>query len=155
MRRVMTTAIAAKAATRAMPATRTISLMGPRPPGRRPMSIGRPRRGTPGRPAQSSLARRLARSSALSIGGAAGDHLRDVDAEGARDLAEQRGDRRRVRAGVRRQRLAVAAIDQVDLADLEAAGRLRDLREDAVEVLEHEHVHRLAAALAPRRGDLG
>src|SRR3990167_6397191 len=84
-----------------------------------------------------------------------GDDLADVHAERGVDLLEQTTHGRRVGGGVRRDGLAITAVDQVDLADLHALRRLGDLAEDALEVLEHEHVHRLAAAVLPGPGDLG
>src|SRR6188508_764907 len=95
----------------------------------------------------------LAPLPARAIWRGAGDRPRDVDAERVLHLLEQRGHRRRVRGGVCRNRLAIAAVDQVDLADLDAAGGRRDLAEDLVEVLEHEHVHRAPTAVAPRVRD--
>jgi hypothetical protein len=90
-----------------------------------------------------------------SVAGVAADHRRDVDAQRLGDLLEQLADRRRVRRGVRRDRAAVAAVDEVDLAGLDLARGARDLGEDRVEVLQDEHVHRLAAARPPRLRDLG
>ena len=66
-------------------------------------------------------------------------------------MLEQRAHGRRKRGRVRRDRLAVTAVDQVHFVDLDPARRLRDVAEDRVEVLEHEHVHRAPAAVTPRR----
>src|SRR5689334_916859 len=65
--------------------------------------------------------------------------LPDIDSRRRRDRIENRGEHRRITGYVGRQHLAVAVIDEVEVAYLHLVNALGGARQDLLDVLDHVH----------------